>query len=395
MSQYKKFTITLTFSTRGENHVGSQKIGKMEKGFGVDIFENNKNGMQIFNLGENVADASKLGAYLGHIPNFCSDIENELTKELVSLYWDRHLWSSRMTEVQNKHARANALFAYKNLDKSFSNPKPRDFSNDREKINDLKKIPEEEAEEEKKIREKNISKREKGLEATLFANSAIQKLGIGNLLLQYPDYDNIGKGCVYDIERLPFLDKLCKKVIKYCKEIGYDFSDDGFIAEGNFYFDVDETYIGFHGDAERKAVFGVRLGSCDMPLFYGWWKNSNYIQNSMKGFLIRSGSAYIMSEKAVGTDWMKRSDNLMTLRHSAGNIFTLLKEDVFKTILEKDGQFLVRVCDKKEISFPIPGTEDLILSKFLSVFVQEKTENRVESNWLKKYKLSKKNNNDE
>ena len=85
-------------------------------------------------------------------------------------------------------------------------------------------------------------------------------------------------------------------------------------AEGNLYYDPSKCGISFHGDAERRKVVAVRLGG-DLPLHYQWFQRSKPIGERMK-FTLNHGDLYIMSEKAVGTDWKKRIKS--TLRHAAG-----------------------------------------------------------------------------
>jgi hypothetical protein len=85
-------------------------------------------------------------------------------------------------------------------------------------------------------------------------------------------------------------------------------------AEGNYYYDINKCGIGFHGDAERRLVIGVRTGST-LPLSYRWYINSKPFGPFMD-FTLSHGDIYIMSEKAVGTDWKKRK--ISTLRHAAG-----------------------------------------------------------------------------
>jgi hypothetical protein len=38
-------------------------------------------------------------------------------------------------------------------------------------------------------------------------------------------------------------------------------------CEGNYYYDTSKCGVGFHGDAERKRVVGMRLGE-SFPLHY-------------------------------------------------------------------------------------------------------------------------------
>ena len=71
--------------------------------------------------------------------------------------------------------------------------------------------------------------------------------------------------------------------------------------------------IGWHGDAERKKVIGVRLGK-SAPLKFRWYKNSNVIGDTLS-LVLNSGDVYIMTEKTTGNDWKRK--NIYTLRHSA------------------------------------------------------------------------------
>ena len=52
-----------------------------------------------------------------------------------------------------------------------------------------------------------------------------------------------------------------------------------------------------------------------MPICFNWFKGSKALGTTFTT-QINSGDIYIMSEKATGYDWKKRS--LYTLRHSAG-----------------------------------------------------------------------------
>jgi len=86
------------------------------------------------------------------------------------------------------------------------------------------------------------------------------------------------------------------------------------LAEGNYYYDVARTGIGFHGDGERRLVIALRLGAA-IPLHYQWFYRQ--VPHGKRIVLrLEHGDMYAMSEKAVGTDW-KRSV-IPTLRHAAG-----------------------------------------------------------------------------
>lgn len=125
---------------------------------------------------------------------------------------------------------------------------------------------------------------------------------------QEPDYEN-GKGRVVSFDDVPYLKQLRNA---FPEIIGTKAA--GLFTEGNHYYDVTKSGIGFHGDMERRKVIAVRLGA-SMPLHYQWFYQSKPI--GIRGALtLNHGDLYVMSEKAVGTDWKKRSQ--LTLRHAAG-----------------------------------------------------------------------------
>ena len=85
-------------------------------------------------------------------------------------------------------------------------------------------------------------------------------------------------------------------------------------GEANYYYDISLCGIGFHGDGERRKVFAVRMGET-MPLYFKWFQNSQPIGEPIE-LVLNDGDMYIMSEKAVGFDWLKKK--IATLRHSTG-----------------------------------------------------------------------------
>ena len=86
-------------------------------------------------------------------------------------------------------------------------------------------------------------------------------------------------------------------------------------GEGNYYYNIDDCGIGFHGDAERRIVIAIRLGA-SLPIYYQWYQNSKPVGERIE-VPLNGGDIYLMSEKAVGTDWRKRK--IMTLRHATGS----------------------------------------------------------------------------
>jgi hypothetical protein len=128
-----------------------------------------------------------------------------------------------------------------------------------------------------------------------------------------PDYAN-RSGRVIAIGTLPLTNTI---VQRFAAEFGPKAQN--LKGEGNYYYNIDKCGIGWHGDTERRKVIAVRLGQ-QMPIYFQW-----YINNAQVGSRIRcdlnGGDIYIMSEKAVGCDWKRKS--IYTLRHSAGaNKFT-------------------------------------------------------------------------
>jgi alkylated DNA repair dioxygenase AlkB len=123
---------------------------------------------------------------------------------------------------------------------------------------------------------------------------------------QEPDYEN-GKGRIVKISDVPELQELYTKIENIAD--GYKFK-----VEGNFYYDVTKNGIGFHGDSERSKVIGIRLGAT-IPLVFKWYKNFEAVSQPLT-IQLNSGDMYIMSEKAVGTDWKRKK--VPTLRHAAG-----------------------------------------------------------------------------
>ena len=65
------------------------------------------------------------------------------------------------------------------------------------------------------------------------------------------------------------------------------------------------------GDGERREVIGVRYSS--MPMYWQWYHKGEPLHEPIV-VPMNPGDMYIMSEKAVGTDWKKKT--IPTLRHA-------------------------------------------------------------------------------
>ena len=121
-----------------------------------------------------------------------------------------------------------------------------------------------------------------------------------------PDYKK-GQGRVVAWRRVPLLQRI--------RETIADWTDDELLnGEANYYYDLSKCGIGYHGDAERRLVFAVRMGA-DMPIHFQWFQRSKPVGNNIV-IPLGDGDMYAMSEKAVGTDWLLKTKG--TLRHATG-----------------------------------------------------------------------------
>ena len=125
---------------------------------------------------------------------------------------------------------------------------------------------------------------------------------------QEADYGE-GKGTVVSFERLPKL----RNVRTILGLIGGRKLDD-LQCEGNYYYNIKKTYIGFHGDTERRIVVAIRLGA-EFPIHFQWFRDTLPV-GKMYTRVLGDGDVYFMSEKAVGFDW--KTKKKLTLRHAAG-----------------------------------------------------------------------------
>jgi hypothetical protein len=133
---------------------------------------------------------------------------------------------------------------------------------------------------------------------------------------QEPEYEN-KKGRVYDFKELPIMRFLREKLPEYID------NSVNLFAEENYYYDlkVKEVGIGFHGDTERRKVIAMRLGE-SMNLVYQWFYQSEPVGKRIE-FMLNDGDLYIMSDKAVGYDWMRKK--IYTLRHATHHLAKVKK----------------------------------------------------------------------
>lgn len=132
-----------------------------------------------------------------------------------------------------------------------------------------------------------------------------------------PDYEN-KCGSIIDSSKLVCFSEVKRDLFeKFSRVIGGK-KFENIICEGNLYYDNSKCGIGFHGDKERVRVIALRLGK-EMKMKWQWFQNSVPVfGEELVSYetVFDGGDLYIMSEKAVGSDWMSR--NHLTLRHSAG-----------------------------------------------------------------------------
>ena len=123
---------------------------------------------------------------------------------------------------------------------------------------------------------------------------------------QEPNYKD-GKGRVVAWQHIPRMSRIRQVISEWTEDVLLN-------GEANYYYDISKCGIGFHGDGERRKVFAVRMGET-MPLYFRWYQNSQPVGEPFE-LVLNDGDMYIMSEKAVGFDWLKKK--VPTLRHSTG-----------------------------------------------------------------------------
>jgi hypothetical protein len=128
-----------------------------------------------------------------------------------------------------------------------------------------------------------------------------------------------GKGTIYDLKKMTFLnmavERLREDIAAGLMVIDSKTKVIINVVEGNRYYDLKTTGIGFHGDTERVVVICISIGGFNYPMRWQWFKDGMPVGKPIDIHL-NSGDVYIMSEKAVGADWKLSSK--YTLRHSAG-----------------------------------------------------------------------------
>jgi hypothetical protein len=144
----------------------------------------------------------------------------------------------------------------------------------------------------------------------LMRGKVVNKVARWNLCFadedQEPNYED-GKGRVVAWKHIPRMSRIRQVISEWTEDTLLN-------GEANYYYDISQCGIGFHGDGERRKVFAVRMGET-MPLYFKWYQNSEAVGEPFE-LVLNDGDMYIMSEKAVGFDWLKKK--IPTLRHSTG-----------------------------------------------------------------------------
>jgi hypothetical protein len=122
-----------------------------------------------------------------------------------------------------------------------------------------------------------------------------------------PAYEE-GKGRVVPYSNLPLLATLVAALPVWFGEKALSLK-----GEGNYYY-APTCGIGYHGDTERRKVIAVRLGA-PMSLHFQGFQYGIPVGPHHE-VALGHGDMYMMSEKAVGTDW--KSSSILTFRHAAG-----------------------------------------------------------------------------
>jgi hypothetical protein len=300
--KHKTDAITITFGDQAENHAGMQKIGiPKNKGFTVSELRNIKELMESMGCVCELIDLTKALDGLPDLPKippakvliirgifdtpyFKEYSPDKAFKELKSFKWDTYLVNMRRKVIQNKLSRANMC-----VSNSF----------------DIPEYTEDDAQQHLKggyWQHENLSSLYKKQEEYKKIHTKLPK----ELL-------DSAKGTVLKWRRLPVLNTFKYFIEKYFGEPAKNL-----VAEGNSYVELNKCGIGFHGDTERHIVIGIRFGK-PFPMHFNWYHQFKQIGKRIILPQLNQGDVYIMSEKAVGSDWMaKGAKHSLTIRHAAG-----------------------------------------------------------------------------
>ncbi|VBB18885.1 hypothetical protein YASMINEVIRUS_1417 [Yasminevirus sp. GU-2018] len=278
-------TYTLTFGNRAENHKGMQIIGKkMDHGLSHDDLLKIQ---KFFDDAGCVTELINLNSLL-----YDDDAEKEESDDSENVRTE----DTEDSTEENTEDSGDAEDS-----KTEDNEDPAELLVIKNGINEL--INSDDLFEE----QKNL---EKDTQAFMYGR-VVNKKARYNLCFsdfsQDADYAN-KKGTVYNFKDVKLLRRLRDKLGQIHPSLKK------LQCEGNYYYDVSKTFIGFHGDSEREIVVGCRLGA-DFPLYFQWYYKGE-TEGRLYKIVLSHGDIYFMSDKAVGRDW--KSSSIYTLRHAAG-----------------------------------------------------------------------------
>ena len=94
---------------------------------------------------------------------------------------------------------------------------------------------------------------------------------------QAADYEN-KKGTVVHFDDVPKT-KVIKDTLASILPANKDMQN--LVCEGNYYYNAPTTFIGFHGDKERRIVVAARLGA-DFPIYFQWYHGTKAVGTLFK-----------------------------------------------------------------------------------------------------------------
>ena len=286
-----KERISLTMAPGGENHQGNQLIGDMPvKGEGFTTSDLKNIHTYFEEKGEfksELLDLNRLGDVSATDAGEASVL---VVRNYLSKKHSAHIYSE-LTKTQ--------------WDRKYLDPK---------KFEDLLD------EDGKKVRDPETGRimKDRTRRGRVMNKHARANLCLADGLSQSPNYRE-GKGTIVDWNTTPNLKAAKKKIVSDIKSNLDEKSRSKVkinVIEGNRYYNLEKCGIGFHGDTERNIVIALTIGGGGNYLLRWSWYKKSKPQGKPIDVRLNDGDLYIMSEKAVGTDWKKRS--IYTLRHSAG-----------------------------------------------------------------------------
>lgn len=126
---------------------------------------------------------------------------------------------------------------------------------------------------------------------------------------QKPEYEN-GKETIIPFRSVPCLQTLRNRINKTFDRGIYDMN-----IQSHRFYDPEYTGIGWHGNEGMCKQIGLCLG-INTTMKFRWWYDWHSFGKTVE-IPLQNGDLYIVSKKAVGSDWRKRK--IATLRNSIGS----------------------------------------------------------------------------